>query len=126
MKNKSNINRMIIAVGIIFVLLIMSSYNLIDDNWFYGETIENRDETNFKRLKKSSGYSPDFIHIDGSIENNWSNTANLYTWCYGSGTWEQPYIIENCTIDVFGSPTESGIFINNSKQEYFIIRNCTV
>ena len=126
MKNESKIKSVILTLGIIFALSTIVVYNIIDNYLFYDETIENRDKTNYKRLKKSSGYSPDFIHIDGSIENNWSDTANFYTWCYGSGTWEQPYIIENCTIDVFGSPTETGIFINNSKNDYFIIRNCTV
>ncbi|MFX1313390.1 MAG: nitrous oxide reductase family maturation protein NosD, partial [Promethearchaeota archaeon] len=74
--------------------------------------------------KVSNG--PNFIHIDGSITDNWSDTVDQYDWCYGEGTYEKPYIIENVTIDASFSPTGSGIIINNSKNEYFIIRNCTV
>ena len=47
-------------------------------------------------------------------------------WCSGDGSWGNPYIIENVTIDASSSPTGSGIFINNSKNEYFRIENCTI
>jgi parallel beta-helix repeat protein len=43
--------------------------------------------------------------------------------CTGSGTYTDPYIIENLTIDGLGS--ESGIFIENS-DVFFIIRNSTI
>ena len=72
--------------------------------------------------KQSAGYSESFIHVDG----NWTQTASTYDWCYGDGSWSTPYIIENVTIDASSSPTGSGIFIDNSKNDYFIIRNCTV
>ena len=72
--------------------------------------------------KQSAGYSESFIHVDG----NWTDTANDNDWCYGQGTWQEPYVIENVPIDASSSPTGSGIFINNSKNEFFIIRNCTV
>jgi len=42
----------------------------------------------------------------------------------GSGTEDDPYIIENWTIVSDGSTSE-GIFINNTNA-YFIIRNCTI
>ncbi|GAH12473.1 unnamed protein product, partial [marine sediment metagenome] len=37
-----------------------------------------------------------------------------------------PYIIENVTIDATSSLTGSGFLIENSKNDYFIIRNCNV
>jgi parallel beta-helix repeat protein len=61
------------------------------------------------------------IHITGA---NWSSTKGNYSWCNGAGTWSDPYVIENVTIDAGGSG--SGIYINNSKNVYFEIRNCTV
>ena len=76
--------------------------------------------------RPSGGYTPSFVHVDGSIPDNWSDTATENEWCTGSGTREEPYIIENCTIDASSSPIESGIFINNSKNVYFIIRNCSL
>lgn len=70
---------------------------------------------------KSSG-SP--ILIDDADPNyNWSKTANDNDWCSGSGTWTDPYIIENVTID--GQTSESCITVQNSSVN-FIIRNCTL
>jgi len=79
-------------------------------------------QTEFNIPNQSAGYTESFIHVDG----NWTETASTYDWCYGDGSWSTPYIIENVSIDASSSPTGSGIFINNSKTEYFIIRNCNV
>ncbi len=59
------------------------------------------------------------IHVD----NNWTETVVTYDWVTGSGTWTDPYVIEDITIDAQGSG--SGIFIENT-DEYFIVRNCTI
>lgn len=69
--------------------------------------------------KQSGGYTLSFIHVDG----NWTDTT-AYDWCYGQGTWKEPYVIENVTINCGG--TGSGIFIQNSNDYYFIIKNCTI
>ncbi|MFX1600993.1 MAG: NosD domain-containing protein, partial [Promethearchaeota archaeon] len=65
------------------------------------------------------------IYIDGNVTgvgaHNWT-WAEAQPWCYGSGTWSHPYIIENVTID--GQGSGNCIFIENS-DVYFIIRNCT-
>jgi len=119
MKNKSKIKIFIVILGLIFAFLSISNYNIFNEQ---DGTIEIRNEGNFKRLKKSGGYVESFIHIDGSIPGNWSATTS-YGWCYiDNGV----YVIENVTIDASSSPTGSGILINNYKNEYFIIRNCTV
>ncbi|MFX1389508.1 MAG: nitrous oxide reductase family maturation protein NosD [Promethearchaeota archaeon] len=72
----------------------------------------------------SAGYTESFIHIDGSIPGNWSATT-IFDWCSGTGTWSDPYIIENVSVDASNSPTRCGILIENSKDKYFKIRNCT-
>jgi len=77
-------------------------------------------KSNVKIPKQSVGYTKSFIHVDG----NWTETADDNLWCYGLGTWQEPYVIENVTVDCGG--TGSGILIENSDTEYFIIRNCTV
>ncbi|MFX0042912.1 MAG: right-handed parallel beta-helix repeat-containing protein, partial [Candidatus Hodarchaeota archaeon] len=100
----------------------ISNFNIFDYKGNYDGTIEDRKEPNLKHLKKSGYWILSFIHIDG----NWSHTAEDYTWCNGNGSWGNPYTIENVIIDASGSPTGSGIFINNSKNDYFIIRNCMV
>ena len=73
--------------------------------------------------KQSAGYIESFIHVDGSDPNNWTWTAGNYSWCYFDNGY---YIIENVTIDASSSPTGSGIYIENSTNYYFIIRNATI
>ncbi len=62
--------------------------------------------------------SVSFIHVD----NNWTDTL-AEPWCK---LVNGKYVIENVTIDASASPTGSGILINNSNDEEFIIRNCTI
>ncbi|TET61278.1 MAG: hypothetical protein E3J52_01825, partial [Promethearchaeota archaeon] len=63
-----------------------------------------------------------FIHITNL---NWT-IANESDWCSGSGTWGDPYLIENMIINASGSPIGCGIFIENSVNVYFTIRNVTI
>lgn len=62
----------------------------------------------------------DPISINGEGSNNW-NWAVSQPWCYGSGTSEDPYIIENLIIDA--SESNFCIEIKNSYR-FFHIRNC--
>ena len=63
--------------------------------------------------------------IDGNAKgidaHNWT-WAEQQDWCNGSGTWGDPYVIENLTIN--GEGSSDCIQIRNSIV-YFIIRNCT-
>ena len=63
-----------------------------------------------------------FIHITNL---NWT-VANETDWCSGSGTWGDPYLIENMVINASASPTGAGIFVENSTNVYFTIRNVTI
>ncbi len=79
-----------------------------------------------KNLKSSSFWNLTGTPIsidDDNHSKNWSITAATYDWCSGSGTLNDPYLIENVTID--GQGLGSCITIRNS-DEYFIIRNCTL
>ena len=112
------------TVIIICILLTTNNINFNDVQKNDERSVETRNETNLKSPKKSATYPESFIHIDGSIADNWSDTESTYGWCSGNGFWGNPYIIENVTINAGG--TGSGIFINNSKNVYFIVRNCNV
>jgi len=68
------------------------------------------------------GHNGSKILIDDSSSNNWK-WASKFTWCTGSGTWQDPYIIKNCNID--GNNSGSCIYIKNSNV-FFRIENCTV
>ena len=64
------------------------------------------------------------ILIDDWKQNyNWKKISTENEWCSGSGTFDDPYIIENILID--GKSTGSCITIRNS-DAYFIIKNCTL
>jgi len=80
---------------------------------------------NTKNRLENSGFwdltsTPIYIN-DLNPNFNWSKTAADNDWCNGSGTWNDPYILENITIDGLGS--SSCIKIENS-EVFFIIRNC--
>lgn len=107
------------------MILILLSFSIINLNSDY-LNYEKDSENSLDKKLKTAGYwdltSP--ILIDDADPNyNWSKTAKDNDWCSGSGAWEDPYIIENVTID--GGLVGSCITIQNSSV-YFIIKNCTV
>jgi len=77
-------------------------------------------------LKSSSYWIISPIYINGSAigvdAHNWT-WAESQPWCTGNGTLINPYLLENITIDCGGG---SGIFIENSVNVYFIVKNCTI
>ncbi|NVM38140.1 MAG: right-handed parallel beta-helix repeat-containing protein, partial [Candidatus Lokiarchaeota archaeon] len=87
------------------------------------DIIQNDDENNIGHLKVSGYENP--IEINGSATgvgaHNWT-WAQAQSWCTGSGTESEPYIIEDIIINGVGSNQCIGIYESN---EYFIIRNCT-
>ncbi len=78
---------------------------------------------NILNIPISSNYWSNFsfIHING----NWSQGVS-WGWIQGDGTQQNPYVIENMTINAGSSPTKNGIYIQNSKNDYFVIKNCTI
>jgi parallel beta-helix repeat protein len=60
---------------------------------------------------------------DDDPTKNWLITAATYDWCSGSGSWNDPFILENITIDTQFSST--AITIRNS-EVFFQLRNCTI
>ena len=101
----------LLIIGLILPIILAYSFNS-----------SNSYKTNKSNPIASAGYTEPFIHIDGSIPGNWSGTTS-FDWCSGDGSWSNPYIIENVTINATNSPTRSGILIENSKDDYFKIRN---
>lgn len=64
------------------------------------------------------------IYIDDStFEYSWAKVERDNAWCYGSGTIEDPYMLENIFIDGRGSG--NCILIQNSERP-FGIKNCTL
>ena len=113
MKSKAqSIITILITMGIFLALLpaINNGFNF---------NANNNDVTKLdKETLKISAVSGK-IHVD----NNWTATESSYSWCTGSGTWNDPYVIEDLEID--GGGSGSCILIENSNV-YFRIENCTI
>ena len=127
MKNESKIKSVILALGIIFASLIINNIIILNEKVENDGTIKNRDETTFKNLKTSSVYNGG-IQIDATLTTNTTYSGNWtwavsQPWCYDDNG---VYIIEDLIINASSSPVGSGIYIKNSKNDYFIIKNCTV
>jgi len=120
-KKKQNIVRVLFLVVLFFV-----------GNYYLGNLINNKlnRETNSYTLTNveilgTSGHwnlAPFVIDDSGGGDYTWEE-ASAETWCSGSGTLEEPYLIENVTID--GGNSGNCITIKNS-DKYFRIENCTV
>lgn len=77
---------------------------------------------NFKIPENSANWNLSGILIDDTNPNsNWSKIEIENDWCEGSGTWNDPYVIENVTI--IGASANHCIEIRNSIVP-FIIKNC--
>ena len=94
--------------------LFLTSIKIENDTTFLYQEISKRDTLN------SSGFWSNFTYIH--VKNNWTDFPVID----GDGSWSKPYTIENMTIDATTSPTGSGILIEDSKDVYFKIKNCTI
>lgn len=119
----------ILSLFMVFLFVILITNTNLSENNVYNNNIsddtmmDEKNDFDKVRMPKSSDYWKDFtfIHIDG----NWT-VANETDWCNGDGSYTKPFVIENITIDASSSPTGCGILINNSKNYYFTIKNCTI
>ncbi len=115
---KRDLSRYFIIIFFLAICLLvgkLSYSNLSIQN----DSNKSNNNNPFNELKTADSWiNEPRIIIDG----NWSETKQTYDWCDGEGTWEEPYIIENVTINANNS--EFCILINNSLTEPFIIRNC--
>jgi len=115
---------------IIFTFIILAVFLSVLSNLFSNvninsfKSLSNIESHVQKNLKPADHWyltgSPIFID-NNDPDYNWSKTATDSAWCSGSGTWNDPYLIENVTID--GQVSGSCIEIINS-DENFIIKNC--
>ncbi len=111
----------LIFLSIILGFSVLINLNL---NYYQDKTNGNSKSDSELKLKRAEFWEPGPIEIDDDDPlKNWSITAATYNWCIGSGTWKDPYIIENVTID--GQNSNNCIRIDNSNV-YFTIRNCTL
>ena len=113
---------------LIFLGITLALSTIINNN-FNASGVNNEEyleNNNGANLRSSEFWNltgtPIFIDDSEPIY-NWSKTAADNEWCNGNGTWDDPYIIENVTIN--GLNSSSCIEVRNSNA-YFVIRNCTI
>ena len=112
---KSKLKKIIILfIGLFLVLLLNNTLNF------------NKGVQTELSIPKQSAVSMEPISIDddatGVGAHNWT-WAVSQSWCSGSGTWNDPYIIEN--IKISGFIYSVGIYICNSNVS-FIIQDCLI
>ena len=107
----------------VFVILVLVFENFIVFNNYKKETslVDNKNLENFEKSKiKNAGFWDEndvpFIHIKSD---NWSVSGDPWIQV-GTGTWNDPHIIENITIN--GQNSRTCILIEDSN-EYFIIQS---
>ncbi|MGV9173155.1 MAG: NosD domain-containing protein [Promethearchaeia archaeon] len=54
------------------------------------------------------------------IKNNWTDTSDTYSWCTGSGTEEDPYVIDGLIID---AENVNVCLVIQDTEDHFIVRN---
>jgi len=122
--NKKTKLVLILVLGMIFILPFFS-VGYFNSNHLNNE-LENETLTNMKLMGAGYWKLNETIFIDGSATgmgaHNWSWVKSQDWFGGGNGTWSNPYIMENITIDAQG--VGSCIEIRNT-DVYFIIRNCT-
>ncbi|TFF90240.1 MAG: hypothetical protein EU548_04020, partial [Promethearchaeota archaeon] len=98
--------------------------NILNNNLFGCYTEEVGCDNN-QLIFNVCNYTLNPLIIDDSGDGNftWSEASEWTAWCSGSGTWNNPYLIENVHIDA--NEVDNGIMIKNSIS-YFIIRNCII
>ena len=118
MRKFTKVGRILFILSLIFGFSALFNTSSHHYQRKVSETLKNNNEPELK----IAGYwivSP--IIINGN--SGWETASSTYDWITGSGTWIDPYIIENVRID--GGYSDSCILIRNSNV-YFIIRNVTV
>lgn len=105
-----------LGITLAFSILIANNYNIYTNYGIINSRFNNEINSEIGNLKLSA--------LSGKIyiNNNWSNARTVGI-CTGSGSYSDPYIIEDLIIDAEGAG--NCILVENSV-EYFKIENCTL
>ena len=124
---KSNIKKILILLGFVFIAAFLIGNTSNSNNTNQDEIQENEISTPEEAWFNNS-QDPIYINAiaTGVGAQNWT-WARTQDWCRkGDGSYGNPYVIENVTINAGGVEWVSCIKIINSKNDYFRIQNCTV
>jgi len=119
MKNRTK-RKSLVFIGLIGLMFILFTVNSFNDNL---QGIDNGIDMIPQTSDSFWEYYDATITINDTDVNDWDYHVANYDWCSGSGTWNDPYTIENLTID--GAQNQNvGLFIQDSEACFTVI-NCT-
>ncbi len=118
MTNKKKIIVYELVIVAIFVGLTLCSNNFKTTELNGTIDLEKTEET---LIQNSFSWNLTGSPIIINYDYNWSTTAAENDWCSGSGSWSDPYIIEDVLINSLDGEFCISIWGSNV---YFIIRNC--
>ena len=126
MKLKNKSKKLIALICLSALLVPLLSTHLIGFTALINEK-DNQASIKEINIPKIAWYNnseaPIYIDATGAKDWTWARTQ---PWCSkGDGSWSDPYVIENVTIDS-GSGFDDCIEIRNSHNVYFRIQNCTL
>jgi len=104
-----------------------SANNIIIGNILNANNITDGGTNNIQAMNKIDGICTNLtIDADGGPWGTftWEEVERFIPWIGSTGSWSDPYIIEDLIINANGSG--SGLLIKDSKLVYFIVRNCTI
>ena len=118
-KQKSNLSCMKKKLKSIITLILLLLTVLYSNPWLSQNLIDN----NVKQPNISGNWVLGRILIDEYDPSyTWSKTAAENDWCNGSGTWQDPYIIENVIVNTYSGWALTIAYSTS----YFIIRNSQI
>ena len=115
-KQNRSVSLLLVCVMIIPILNLLIGVSSIDEELISQPPLP----IELKNPSPSNFWELDEITISGN--GGWAIAAGN-DWCNGTGSWVDPYIIENVTFTV-NDNKDYGLWIDSSTV-YFIIRNCT-
>jgi len=110
--------------NILIVLSFILGFSILSHSNFFhyqGKISEKPRNINEPELKHAGYWNVTPFTINGN--SGWEALNSSYDWCSGSGTLNDPYIIQNLSIDALG--VNNCIYILNT-DVFFEIRNCSL
>jgi len=104
------------------IIIIISIFSIFLGTLIFTQSYKNLHVFSFKERIKLSNASVPIVIDDADPTKNWSFCVTNYDWCSGSGTWNNPYVIEGLYFENLKYPDDA-LTIKNSNA-VFILRNC--
>jgi len=114
---------LVLVINIFFLTFSSNIYPNYNRQGNIAKIPESKEDLEIKTPKSAGYWSLGPIYVN-EMGDSWLHYATTYDWCNGNGSWMNPFLLENITIDAGGGGY--GIQVEETLGNYFIIRNCTI